>query len=78
MQKHPQSAEFFRQEMRDRPILSGLFWVGFELPIQIALVLVILGIFPDSLQRLYSFVLVVTLSECAFLLVRVLFAVQAR
>ena len=64
----PTNRELVVSQARTSPVLAGFFWIMLELPIQVPLVLAILGVFPDHGAALYLTALVFNLFEAAFVL----------
>lgn len=59
---------------RERPAASAFFWLALELPIQVPLALIVLGLLPDLVPALYLTALVFTLFEAAFVLTQFVWA----
>lgn len=59
---------------REQPISSLFFWLALELPIQVPLVLAILGVFEDRAAALYITALAFSLFEAAFVLAQFVYA----
>ena len=63
-----------KADTKANPVLAVLFWVLFEIPIQVPLVLAVLGIAPSLAPAFYVTALVLNLFQAAFLLTRLVFA----
>lgn len=61
---------------RERPAATAFFWIALELPIQVPLVLIVIGLLPDLVPALYLTALVFTLFEAAFVLTQFVYARQ--
>lgn len=61
-------------QARDRPVASSFFWLALELPVQVPLILAVLGIFPDLAQAFYITALVFNLFQAAFVLAQFVYA----
>jgi len=59
--------------IRNDPRAALVFWLVLEPPIQVPLVLCVLGIFPQHAQALYTLAVVVNLLQCAQTLVQVVY-----
>lgn len=70
----PSSRELIVTQARDRPVSSTFFWLALELPIQVPLVLAVLGVFPDLAEAFYVTALVFNLFEAAFVLAQFVYA----
>jgi hypothetical protein len=60
-------------DAKANPALAILFWVVLEIPIQVPLVLAILGVAPSLAQAFYVTALVLNLFQAAFVLARLVF-----
>jgi hypothetical protein len=60
-------------QMRSSPILSVIFWLLFEIPLQLPLILTLLGLFPDLEPALYTTALFFNLFEAAFILAQIVY-----
>ncbi len=65
------------EQARRQPVAAAFFWVMLELPIQIPLVLILLGIRPDLDAAFYTTALVFNLFEAAFVLAQLVYASAA-
>lgn len=59
---------------RDRPLTSGFFWLALELPVQVPLILAVLGLFPDLDAAFYLTALAFNLFQAAFVLAQFVYA----
>ncbi len=65
-----ESRERIKAHAKANPALAILFWVFLEVPLQVPLVLVVLGVAPSLASAFYVTALLLTLFEAAFMLVR--------
>jgi hypothetical protein len=70
----PDNREMMIAQMRDNPLRSVLFWLLFEFPLQISLILILLGLFPDIEHALYTTALFFNLFEAIFTLVQLVYS----
>jgi hypothetical protein len=75
---HPTSRRLIMAQMRTAPRSAAFFWLVLEPPIQVPLILVMLGLFPERASGLFTLAVVVNLVECAQLLAQVTYARVAR
>jgi hypothetical protein len=61
-------------QARSSPTLAAFFWLWLEIPIQLPLVLTILGLFPDLEPAFYLTALAFNLFEAAFVLAQLVYA----
>jgi hypothetical protein len=66
----PEQREAVKRDLRASPALAIFFWVFLEVPIQVPLVLVIVGVAPTLAHAFYVTGLVLNLFEAAFVLAR--------
>lgn len=59
---------------RDNPLLMAFFWLLLEVPMQVPLVLVLLGVAPDLEPAFYLTALVLNLFEAAFVLAQFVYS----
>ena len=71
--RRPENREIVASETRASPPLAAFFWLLLELPIQIPLVLTILGLYPNLEPGFYTTALVFNLFEAAFVLARLVY-----
>lgn len=69
--------ELALSQVRSRPIQSGFFWVMLELPVQVPLLMTVLGINPDLEPAYYLTALVFNLFQAAFVLTQFVYAQEA-
>jgi hypothetical protein len=65
--------ELLRNERKRHPIMAILFWLLFEVPLQIPLILVIIGLFPDLEQAFYITALLFNLFSAAYVLSQIVY-----
>lgn len=65
--------DWFRVHIRRAPLFAALFWVGLEVPIQVALFMGLFDVIPAWSQGFYVTALVFNLFQAATLLTRFLF-----
>jgi hypothetical protein len=53
---------------RSKPIQTASFWLMLELPMQIPLIIIVLGIFPSIASALYITAIIINLFQAAFVL----------
>jgi hypothetical protein len=70
----PEHRTWMQGDVRANPALALFFWVFLEIPIQVPLVLAILGLAPLLAPAFYVTALVLNLFEAAFVLARLVFA----
>ena len=58
---------------QQRPLLTTFFWLCVEIPIQVPLVIVLVGAYPARFSALYTTSLGINLFEAAFLLARLVY-----
>jgi len=75
---HPSSWPLFVAQARENPRATAFFWLVLETPIQIPLILAILGFFPSKAAGFYTVAVVVNLVQGAQLLAQVVYARVAR
>ncbi len=66
--RRPENRAAMRAQARAAPRLYIFFWVGLEAPIQIPLILTVLGLFPNLEPAFYLTALVFQLFEAAYVL----------
>ena len=74
----PEHRAWVKADARANPALTAFFWAFLEVPIQVPLVLVLLGIAPTLAPAFYVTGLVLNLFEAAFLLARLVLARDSR
>jgi hypothetical protein len=65
-------------DARAHPALTAFFWLFLEVPIQLSLALVLLGVAPERAPAFYATGLVLNLFEAAFVLARLVLAKDLR
>jgi hypothetical protein len=73
----PESRQLALGQARRRPLSAAFFWVALELPIQLPLLLAVLGVNPALDVAFYFTALAFTLFEAAFILVQLVHAQAA-
>jgi hypothetical protein len=63
--------DLLTKQTRESPLLSMFFWILLEVPINISLVLTVIGIYPDLEPAFYTTALLFHLFEAAFILVQI-------
>jgi hypothetical protein len=71
---HPTSRPLLINQFRNDPKAAAFFWFVLEPPIQVPLVLAMLGVFPERASGLYTIAVVVNLVQGAQLLAQVVYA----
>jgi hypothetical protein len=74
----PEHRAWVKADARANPALTVFFWVFLEVPIQVPLVLVLLGVAPTLAPAFYVTGLVLNLFEAAFVLARLVLAQDSR
>ena len=69
-----ENRELMRRQTRSQPIMSAILWLFLEVPMQVPLVLAILGLYPDYEPAFYITALVFNLFEAAFILVQLVYS----
>ena len=72
--RRPDTRELMFSQARANPVMAAFFWLLLEVPIQIPLVLAVLGLYPDLEPAFYTTALVLNLFEAAFVLARLVYA----
>lgn len=70
----PENRRLVITRARTTPLMAGAFWLLLEIPMQVPLVLVLLGLFPELEPALYITSLVLNLFEAAFVLVQFVYS----
>jgi hypothetical protein len=70
----PEHGQWMKGDARSHPAITVFFWIFLEAPIQIPLVLAILGVAPALAPAFYVTALVLNLFEAAFVLARLVFS----
>jgi DMSO reductase anchor subunit len=71
--RRQEGRQLTKSATRENPLLSGFFWLVLEVALQLPLLLVIFGLFPDLDPALYTTALIVSLFEAAFILARLVY-----
>jgi hypothetical protein len=74
--RNPEIREATTADAKTHPVLAIAFW-GIELPLQLPLLLILLGVLPSYSRALYFTALVLCLVQAAFLLGRAVFVPRA-
>jgi hypothetical protein len=74
----PEHRAWAKADARANPALTAFFWVVLEVPIQVPLVLVLLGVAPTLAAAFYVTALVLNLFQAAFVLARLVLARDSR
>lgn len=72
--RRPENRNLVSAQLRANPALAGFFWLLLEVPMQVPLVLTLLGYFPDLEPAFYTTSLVLNLFQAAFVLARFVYA----
>jgi hypothetical protein len=70
----PENRSLMASRARQRPVSSLFFWLALELPIQVPLILAVLGLFPDLGAAFYTTALAFNLFEAAFILAQFVYS----
>jgi hypothetical protein len=69
-----QAREHLIAQAKVNPLAAGFFWLFLEVPIQLPLLLIILGSHPELEPAFYTTALVLNLIEAAFILAQLVFS----
>jgi hypothetical protein len=72
--RDPINRELLKKGMRTSPLISTLFWLLLEVPLQAQLVLTMLGLFPLLEPAFYTTSLLFNLFQAAFALVQLVYS----
>jgi hypothetical protein len=72
--RSPENREIVVRQARRSPLAAAVFWILLELPIQVPLLLAVLGVNPDLDVAFYLTALAFNLFQAAFILVQVVYA----
>jgi hypothetical protein len=72
--RRPENRELMIARARANPVMAVLFWLVLEVPMQIPLVLTVLGPYPDLEPAFYTTALVLNLFEAAFVLAQLVYS----
>lgn len=64
--------------MRSNPISTAFFWIVLEVPLQVPLILTVLGLFPLFHPAFYTTALIVNIFEAAFIFAQFVYSRQSR
>jgi hypothetical protein len=73
----PENRRLVASLAKDRPVSSLFFWIMLEVPIQVPLLLAVLGLFPDLDPAFYTTALAFNLFEAAFVLAQLVYSQRA-
>lgn len=71
--RRPENRQVMISQARASPAMAAFFWLLLEFPIQVPLILVVLGLFPDLEPGFYTTALVFNLFQAAFVLARLVY-----
>ena len=71
--RRPENRQAVISQTRSGPVMAAFFWLLLELPIQVPLVLAVLGPFPELEPGFYTTALVFNLFQAAFVLARLVY-----
>lgn len=71
--RRPENRQVMIAQARTSPAMSAFFWLLLELPIQVPLVLAVLGPYPELEPGLYTTALIFNLFQAAFVLARLVY-----
>lgn len=66
--RRPENRQFTIAQARDNPLWSAFFWLLLEIPMQLPLVLIVLGINPELDQAFYLTAIILNLFQAAFVM----------
>ena len=72
--RRPENREILASETRASPAVSAFFWVLLEVPIQVPLALILLGLFPGLEPAFYITALGFNLFQAAFVLAQLVYS----
>ena len=72
--RNKEHRETLTGQHRGNPIAATFFWVCLEIPIQVPLILAMLGSYPDLEPAFYTTALVLNIFEAAFILTGIVFS----
>jgi Na+/melibiose symporter-like transporter len=76
--RSPENRRLVTTQARERPYSSVFFWLALEIPVQLPLIVAVLGIVPDLGQALYATAVVFNLFQAAFILAQFVSAQVSR
>ena len=71
--RRPENRELLITQMRSNPVMSILFWLLLEVPLQVPLILAIIGLFPALEPAFYTTALIFNLFEAAYVLAQLVY-----
>lgn len=72
----PENREYTFSRARANPLMAVFFWILLELPMQLPLVLTIIGLFPELESAFYFTALVLNVFQAAFVLAQFVYSQQ--
>ncbi|MBD3212576.1 MAG: hypothetical protein GF311_08205 [Candidatus Lokiarchaeota archaeon] len=72
--RNPENKETAINQIKSSKVISLVFWVSLEIPLQIPLILTIIGIFPNFEAAFYTTALLFSLFEAIFVLGQVVYS----
>jgi hypothetical protein len=72
--RNPENRELMKSQMRASPVMAVFFWLLLEVPLQVPLILTLLGLFPDLEPAFYTTSLLFNLFEAAFVLTQLVYS----
>lgn len=72
--RRPENRAMSVQQARSNPLMAAFFWILLEIPIQLPLIIVLLGIWPAQDMALYTTSLVFNLFQAAYVLAQLVYA----
>lgn len=72
--RRPENRELTITRARTSPVMAGFFWLLLEVPMQVPLILAVLGSYPDLEPAFYLTALVLNLFEAAFVLAQFVYS----
>jgi hypothetical protein len=68
-----ENRELLRKEKKTHPVMFILFWLLFEVPLQVPLILVMIGLFPELGSAFYITALLFNLFSAAYVLSQIVY-----
>ena len=68
-----ENRELLKTQTKTKPVSAILFWIIFEVPLQLPLILAIIGLFPDLEQAFYITALLFNLFSAAYVLSQIVY-----
>ena len=72
--RNPENRKLMIAQMRSRPVKTMIFWLLFEIPLQVPLILALIGLYPDLEPAFYTTALFFNLFEAAFVLTQLVYS----